>query len=91
MSTNLTAGKALFGMTKDSNRNWIALISELSVWRQNNRDIPWPQPQEYVNTINSKWSQFKTNDFYYRYKKAQKIVDDKLGSEYHLQKIFVVD
>ena len=67
----------------ESNGNWTALLAEMTTYRQNNMDSEWPTAQNYADKTNPTWKNFKTNDFWYRYKVAKDKVDKALGRKYN--------
>ena len=71
--------KPSFGAPKVQNRNYLALLTEMTTWRKENPDCSWPAAQEYVNMVNANWGIYSSNDFRYRYTKATKEIDEKLS------------
>ena len=71
--------KPSFGAPKVQNRNYLALLTEMTTWRKENPDCLWPGAQEYVNMVNADWGIYSSSDFRYRYTKAAKEVDERLN------------
>ena len=70
--------KPSFGQARPTNRNWIALMTEMTTWRKDNAGIPWLKCKEYINSVNSSWGQYPRAKFQYRYTKAKGEIDEML-------------
>ena len=77
-NNNNNKDKVSFGAVKETNKNWVDLVSEISAWRNDNRSTKWPDPQVYAKTINPHWQKFASSEFCYRYHKAKEMIDEKL-------------
>ena len=78
-SNNNSKDKVSFGAVKETNKNWVTLMTEMSAWHNENWSAKWPDPQVYAKTINSHWQKFSSSEFRYRYHKARELVDEKLS------------
>ena len=72
--------KVSFGPLRATNPNWIKLQSEVTQWRKENRETPWPSPSNFAS-IHPTWAQFRVAEFVYCFLKVKEIVDSILGIE----------
>jgi len=68
-----------FGMLKDTNKEWVKLVSEMTTYCKDNTSGSWPKAQQYASTVNSYWLEYLPSHFRYRYDAACKRIDGRLG------------
>ena len=68
-----------FGMLKDTNKEWVKLVSEMTTYRKDNMSGSWPKAQQYASSVNSYWLEYSPPHFRYRYDAACKRIDGHLG------------
>ena len=66
-----------FGLCDDTNDNWLRLKQEILDWKEENPGEEFPKASVFKG--NGEWDHITTDQFYYRYTKAIKMMKQKEG------------